>query len=249
MVDRGCFKQQEIQFLDEKITIKALVKSKKLPESFAPDNWSVICGRGKECYNHIGNRRLRVLVESNLPKYSATKSKFEKTIIVSSIVDAVRGASSTGGFVKQNTKTKQWVEVGDSVAREKIGQLLREAMMRKNPEKLNARKDKRRAQALKNKSKIQQPTQLSSAKSVSDCSTSSEEQQSDNSSCCGTSSSGSSVASSESDSVMPAPMPALTAKQIEFSRVADLFDADPLPIDMDHAFANPSVFAFPDLSF
>lgn len=53
MVDRGSFKQQEIVFLDdERITIHANVESSALSKNFEPDNWSVIIGRGKECYDH-----------------------------------------------------------------------------------------------------------------------------------------------------------------------------------------------------
>lgn len=65
-------------------------------------------------------------------------------MIVSSLVDCVREASRTGGFVKFNPTTKQWYEVGDAVAREKIGQLLREKIARRNPAKMNERKERRK---------------------------------------------------------------------------------------------------------
>ena len=72
---------------------------------------SVICGRGRECYNHFGNRRLRVLVDMNLEQYIQAKTKLDKTLIVSSIVDTIRGASKTGGFVRQCPDTNEWHEV------------------------------------------------------------------------------------------------------------------------------------------
>lgn len=150
MVDRGNFTQQEIRFLDESIVIQSKLEARSLPADFQPDNWSVICGRGKECYTHIGNRRLRVLVDANLDRYAETKSKIQKTLIVSSIIDSVREAA-VGGFVKRDA-VLGWVEVGDDAAREKVGQLLREAMTRRNPAKLEARKERRRARAKRNTS-------------------------------------------------------------------------------------------------
>ena len=101
MVDRieGNFQEQEIRFQDDvTITIQGRVSRKKLDASFNPkeDPWAVICGRGKDSFNHTGNKRLRVLVQANLEKYASTKSKIAKTLIVSSIVDAVRNASPQG---------------------------------------------------------------------------------------------------------------------------------------------------------
>lgn len=67
--------------------------------------------RGKEVYTHYGNRRLKVLVDINLEKYIQAKSKLEKTIIVSSIVETIREASTSGGFVRKCPKTGEWHEV------------------------------------------------------------------------------------------------------------------------------------------
>lgn len=102
----------------------------------------------------VGNRRFRILCELNLHKYEAAQSKTEKSVIVMSIVDAVREAAGIGGFVRQvrfvpaqrtnnTTRTltpvfssqdlssKQWFEVGDVIAREKVGQQLRDLMNKK----------------------------------------------------------------------------------------------------------------------
>ena len=47
---------------------------------------------------------------------------------MSEIVDTVRENSQMGGFVKRDRKTGAWFEVGDSVAREKVGQALRDSL-------------------------------------------------------------------------------------------------------------------------
>jgi hypothetical protein len=51
-------------------------------------------------------------------QYSATKNKAQRSIIVSDIVDTIRRKAS-GGFVKQEPDGT-WVEVGDTLAREKV---------------------------------------------------------------------------------------------------------------------------------
>ena len=48
-----------------------------------------------------GNKRFRNLCESHAAKYAKTKSKIEKSLVVMSIVDAVREGSKLGGFVKK----------------------------------------------------------------------------------------------------------------------------------------------------
>ena len=144
MVDRAVnFQAQEIRFLDQTITIEGCVQSRTLDSSWVPCSWSVICARTKDARNHMGNKRLRILVNSHLEKY-ANANRIEKGIIVSSIVDSVRNASNGGGFVKQ-TKAGTWVEVGDSVAREKVGQSLREGIAKKDPTKVQQRKEQRKA--------------------------------------------------------------------------------------------------------
>ena len=131
MVDRGSFSMMnKLAFIDERVRAHAPVsRNEELPESWTPQPWSVLCGRGKDCFNHVGNRRFRLLVDINLPKYAAAKSKLAKTTIVVGILDAIReGTNHVGGFVKLNPKTNRWFEVGDEVAREKIGQQFRVAM-------------------------------------------------------------------------------------------------------------------------
>ena len=94
-----------------------------LPHGFTPGPFDVICARGKTAKNHPGNRRYRHLIEINLAHYDACTSKIDKSIIVTSILDAVRESSPNGGFVRQDEETGRWYEVGDHAAREKIGQV------------------------------------------------------------------------------------------------------------------------------
>ena len=131
MVDRGNFTNMmnDLSYVNDKVRCTApLDELTPLPPGWKPDNWSVICGRGKDVFSHIGNRRFRVLIDSNLDKYVNSSTKFEKSMIVVELLDIIRDASRGGGFVRQNPKTKQWFEIGDVLAREKIGQTFRKAL-------------------------------------------------------------------------------------------------------------------------
>ena len=123
----------------------------KMPASFVPGVNHVICAKGKEAKKHPANKKLKVLVNNSLDRYSDCPSKLERSFIVSKILatirqgadadldnidnvptDAVPSSEATpesflkGGFVRQ-VKGK-WYEVGDRNAREKIGQAFRDSL-------------------------------------------------------------------------------------------------------------------------
>ena len=145
MVDRGNFSNlmNDLDHVDYRIrSCVPLDGMTPLPVDFQPDCWSVICGRGKKVFNHVGNRRFRALCDQNLEKYAACKSKIEKSVIVMSIVDRIREGSKNGGLVKRDKVSGRWFEVGDSAAREKVGQQLREALNQRDPVRLVNRKQR-----------------------------------------------------------------------------------------------------------
>jgi hypothetical protein len=97
----------------------------QLGVDFEPSDYSVICGRGKENFNHVGNRRFRILTSMSMERYSRTdNNKATKSAIVSEIVAIVRQAG--GNFCKY--KRGEWHEVGDYYAREKVSSLLRDLL-------------------------------------------------------------------------------------------------------------------------
>jgi hypothetical protein len=91
-----------------------------LPQNFSPGEFDVICGRGKTARDHQGNISFRVAVEHAIDRYAEASSKIEKSLVVSKIIEAIREASPDGGFVKK--ESGRWFEVGDHMAREKVGQ-------------------------------------------------------------------------------------------------------------------------------
>jgi hypothetical protein len=96
-----------------------------LPQLASPSKFDVICARGSSAAKHVGNLRFREIIRQSLPRYNAAKTKMEKSLIVTSIVDAVRDSSPNGGFIKQD-RNGMWYDVGDAIAREKVGQNMRD---------------------------------------------------------------------------------------------------------------------------
>jgi hypothetical protein len=99
-------------------------KKSQLPTEFQPSDYSVVCGRGKDSFNHVGNRRFRALVSMFIERYSKAGSKVAKSAIVSEIINVIRQAG--GNFCKN--KKGAWFEVGDHHAREKVSALLRDLL-------------------------------------------------------------------------------------------------------------------------
>ena len=114
-----------------------------LPKEFVPGQNSVICGRGKVCSSAPGNRRLKKILDAYLKPYSECKSKLEKSSIVSTIVNMVKQSSPVGAFVK--FEKGLWYEVEDSVAREKIGCMFRDALPSQYRSSTKAKLARRRA--------------------------------------------------------------------------------------------------------
>jgi hypothetical protein len=107
-------------------TIKA--KDSLLHPTFQPGPYDVICQRGQTPYKHIGNRRFRIMIENHVAGYANAPTKGDKSLLVISIVDTIRQLSPNGGFVKFCKKQNRYVEIGDNLAREKVGHALREIM-------------------------------------------------------------------------------------------------------------------------
>lgn len=148
--------------------IKAEVERKKLPKNFSPGKYDVICARGKVATTHSGNIIFRQLIQKYKSEYAQAKSKLEKSIIVSKVVDSVRDNSPDGGFVKK--VCDQWYEVGDSVAREKIGQCLRDQLHSKYKSSTRAKKGRRQELREQRKQQLQEEKKTSQGYDESDLS-------------------------------------------------------------------------------
>jgi hypothetical protein len=103
-----------------------------LPANFCPGQYSVLCGRGKICFESTGNNYLKALVSVCLDPYSKAKTKIEKSSIVTAIIarikELVAASSNSEGAAFVRFKDGLWWHVDDAFAREKIGGLFRDAL-------------------------------------------------------------------------------------------------------------------------
>jgi hypothetical protein len=98
-----------------------------LSNDFIPGRFDVICARGAKVKQHAGNQLFRQKIQESVQAYAASAdSKLYKSMVVSGVVDFFQ-EHSQGGFVKQK-KDGVWYRVGDSLAREKVGQAIREQL-------------------------------------------------------------------------------------------------------------------------
>lgn len=87
---------------------------------------NVICVRGRKACGYPGNRRLRVLVRSQMKRYSQATSKANRSNVVSDIIKVIRGTG--GNFVRYNDDQSGIVLLSERMTREKVGQALRDAL-------------------------------------------------------------------------------------------------------------------------
>jgi hypothetical protein len=85
-----------------------------------PGHLDILLGRGRRCQEHVGNMRLRILVEDCKPVYDNASRK-EKTLLSQEIVESVKKNSY---FLKD--EDIGWVEVDDNVARLKVSHTFRD---------------------------------------------------------------------------------------------------------------------------
>lgn len=85
--------------------------------------YSISTGRGKKNWKHAGNTTFRELIRKNVARYIAAPAKTDKTQVVISLVDAIRNRG--GRFLKLNDEGR-FYDVGDAVARDKVGHSLRD---------------------------------------------------------------------------------------------------------------------------
>ena len=101
------------------------------------------------CYKHTGNLRLNGIVQSVLGVYSDPEStKKSKSDLIKTIMQQVRDKSPEGGFVKFESDSGRWFEVGNRIAREKVSQTFRDALNDKYRSSTTSKTLKRRQERI-----------------------------------------------------------------------------------------------------
>jgi len=113
---------------------------------YSPGIYDVICGKGRTAFNHTGNKRFRSVVKLHLGKYSDARTKGEKSMIVTNIMRAVR-LKGSANFIKLVNKNKgggiYYDAVSERLAREKVGQALRDELHTQYKSSTEAKKQRR----------------------------------------------------------------------------------------------------------
>jgi hypothetical protein len=94
----------------------------QLGADFKPSPFSVICGRGRDSYDHVGNYNFRELASMFVARYSRADSKGDRSVIVSEMVGMIYQANGTFCQFEKGV----WFKVADHYAREKAAALLRD---------------------------------------------------------------------------------------------------------------------------
>lgn len=87
--------------------------------------YDILCGRDKATFNNVGNRRFRVLISLNIPRYERATTKAEKASVIKYICDIFRNEVGVR-FLKKHKNGEGYYELSVSEARKKVGHALRD---------------------------------------------------------------------------------------------------------------------------
>lgn len=144
-----------------------------------PSTYDVLCGRGRDCYEHPGNKIFRDMIDANLQRYTDAQTKHARGTIVTAIVDSIR-KNSISGFLRFDSKEKAWIELAEYEARkyimavickdtaakseqlinrtkllgQKVGQTIREVLTQRSPSKRAAYRSRQAANKVKRSPKV-----------------------------------------------------------------------------------------------
>ena len=115
---------------------------KTLPNDFQPRDCDILCGRGRGVWDHSGNRQFKALIVVHAEKYAMARTKMDKGALVASMIDKMREAGVL--FVKKDTQTQRWHDIGDYQAREKTSHAIRDHIYKKTCAGTNKKKTTRK---------------------------------------------------------------------------------------------------------
>lgn len=87
-------------------------------------SFDILCGRDKQTYNHIANRRFRFVTAVNVERYKNLTTRRDKSMMVQSVYSQIIKAG--GRFLVKRPHDQYYIPVSEVVAREKISHSLRD---------------------------------------------------------------------------------------------------------------------------
>jgi len=99
---------------------------KSLPKAvYEPTSLDICFGRSKGNFQHQGNVAFRQIVQSNLQRYTSSDTKDEKSKVIESVLNELRGKGYR--CIKEDATSGKWNNIGDEGFREKVSDGLRKA--------------------------------------------------------------------------------------------------------------------------
>lgn len=108
-------------------------------------SYDILCGRDKATFNNVGNRRFRVLISLNIPRYERAITKAEKASVIKYICDIFRNEVGVR-FLKKHKNGGGYYELSVSEARKKVGHALRDMSVARQEVKKRREVTKRNSQ-------------------------------------------------------------------------------------------------------
>ena len=91
-----------------------------------PTEKDVKLGKGKECFNHVGNRRFRALIGACCQRYHDCKARYGKRLVVIGVSQFLQRQNCR--FIKFNKTSQKWYEATLKEGNEKIGHAIRDTI-------------------------------------------------------------------------------------------------------------------------
>lgn len=89
--------------------------------------FDVLCGRDKQSYNNVGNRRFRIMISMNLQKYMKCETRTERSKMILGLTYELRQYCGQLRFLKRVKGSNTLVQLDYKQSREKIAHALRDA--------------------------------------------------------------------------------------------------------------------------
>jgi hypothetical protein len=105
------------------ISKETKVMSQSTMDSYSPRPYDILCGRNRNAFNNIGNRRFRITVSMNVEKYGSLRSRYERSKFIASLAQTMKYEA---GFRFLKRKGGQQIELSDEEIRAKIGHAIRD---------------------------------------------------------------------------------------------------------------------------
>lgn len=95
-----------------------------------PQTNDILCDRGKEAFNHEGNRKFRICIATHLQDYLEATDRPGRAKIIGFVISHL--LQNGARFLKRQSKIGSWYELGLRDAQGKVAHVLRDACTNRN---------------------------------------------------------------------------------------------------------------------